>query len=85
MGNTISKEDIIKTVKKLETYVELRLDSAKSLPSATIDTTLNLPPGSEEHYLDASLGDLEVAAPLDEGVPISAYLGATTVPVATQP
>ena len=83
MGNNISKEDIIKTVTKLETYVELKLDSAKSLPSAIIDTTLNLPPGSEEHYLDAHLGDVEVVAPLDEGVPITAYLGATTVPVAT--
>ena len=85
MGNIIPKEDIIKTVTTLETYVELRLDTAKSLPSSLIDTILNLPPGSQEVYLDAHLGDVEISANLDEGVPISAYLGAGTVPVVTQP
>ena len=85
MGNTITKEDIIKTVTKLETYNELKLDTAKTLPSAIIDTTLNLPPGSEEHFLDAHLGDVEVVAPLVESVPITAYLGATTQPLVPQP
>ena len=91
MGNTISKEDIIKTVTTLETYVELRLDTAKSLPSSLIDTTLNLPPGSQEVYLDAHLGDVEISANLAEGAapPISTYLGAGTtlppVPVVAQP
>ena len=60
MGNTITKEDIIKTVTKLETYTELKLDVAKNLPSAII---INVPPGSEEHFLNAHLGYVEVVAP----------------------
>ena len=71
MGSNISKEDIIKTVTTLEQYVELRLDTAKSLPFSLIDTTLNLPPGSQEVYLDAHLGDVEILANLAEGMHLS--------------
>ena len=62
LGNTIIKEDIIKTITKLETYNELKLDISKTLPSAIIDTTLNLPPGREKHFLTAHLGEVEVVA-----------------------
>ena len=85
LGNTITKEEIIKTITKLETFNELRLDISKTLPAAIIDTTLNLPPGTEEHFLTAHLGDVEVAAPMVESVPITAYLGATTQPPIKQP
>ena len=75
----------------LEQYVELRLDTAKTLPASLIETTLNLPPGSQEVYLEAHLGDVEISTNLADTVapPISAYLGTGTtlppVPVVAQP
>ena len=43
-----------------------------------------MPPGSEEHFLTAHFGEIEVVAPLVESVPITAYLGATTQPPVPQ-
>ena len=66
-------------------HTEFLLLLAKTLPASLIDTTLNLPPGSEEVYLNAHLSEVEVSANLADSVvpPISAYLGtgATLPPV----
>ena len=65
LGETITKENIIKTISTLEQYADLRLTVTKTLPSSLIDTTLNLPPGDETVTIPAHQAEIQIAPPSD--------------------
>ena len=54
-GGKITKDIIISTVARLESYADLKLHSPRSLPGAVITTTLGLPIGSAEVDVNAHL------------------------------
>ena len=79
LGGEITKENMIKIISNLEQYSELRLTVSKTLPSSLIDTTLNLPPGQPEIYLQAHMAS--VPTPSDHVViDVDANLGNVNVP-----
>ena len=79
LGGEITKENMIKIISNLEQYPELRLTVSKTLPSSLIDTTLNLPPGQLEIYLQAHMAS--VPTPPDHVViDVDANLGNVYVP-----
>ena len=53
-GGTVDKETIIRTITHLESYPELKLHTARSLPGSLITTTLNLPVGQAEQNISAN-------------------------------
>ena len=79
LGGEITKENMIKIISNLEQYSELRLTVSKTLPSSLTDTTLNLPPGQPEIYLQAHMAS--VPTPSDHVViDVDANLGNVNVP-----
>jgi hypothetical protein len=53
LGGKIDKDVIIRTVSQLESYAELKLHSARTLPGIIITTTLGLPAGPAEQTVNA--------------------------------
>ena len=79
LGEVITKENIIKTITRLEQFSELRIAVSKTLPSSVIDTTLNLPPGDEVVTIPARQMEAQVAYPVNPTHGSSSF-DSTTIP-----
>ena len=53
IGGPIDKEIILRTVARLESHSDLKLQTPKTLPGTLITTTLGLPVNSIEHNINA--------------------------------
>ena len=79
LGETITKENIIKTISTLEQYTDLCLTVTETLPSSLIEATSNLPPGDETITIPAHQADVQIQT-ISEGDPILASSETFTIP-----
>ena len=79
LGEEITKENIIKTITRLEQFVPLKIAVSKTLLSSAIDTIINLPLGEDVVTIPAHLVESQVDDPLETSED-SSEIDSATIP-----